>query len=63
MGGDKLDIMTCIWVIFGLQFVGICHFVGFAIREMSQALGVPVFTTWDPEAKKETELLAREGEE
>jgi hypothetical protein len=53
--GGKLDISTCIWVLFGLQLLGICHFVVFAIREMSEALGVPFFTTWDPEKKKEIE--------
>lgn len=55
MGGKDLDVMTCIWVLFGLQLVGIIHFIVFAIREMSEALGVPFFTTWDPEKKKELE--------
>lgn len=55
MGGSELDIMTCIWALFWLQLVGICHFIIFAIREMSEALGVPFLTTWDPEKKKEIE--------
>ena len=60
MGGKGLDIMTWIWVLFWLQLAGTFHFVVFAIREMSEALGVPFFTTWDPEAKKETELKESE---
>ena len=61
MGDDKLDIFTCIWVLFALQLLGICHFVVFAVREMSEALGVPFFTTWDPEKKKENDLLMNDS--
>jgi len=59
--GDKLDIFKCIWVLFGLQLLGISHFVVFAVREMSEALSVPFFTTWDPEEKKKEIELLRNG--
>lgn len=45
----KESMMNIIWALFWIQMVGICHFIVYAIREMSEALGVPFFTTWDPE--------------
>jgi len=55
--GGKLDIMTCMYVLFGLQALFVLHFIISAIWEMADALGIPAFTTWDPEKKKETEQL------
>jgi len=49
------DIMTCMYVLFSIQAVLVLHFIISAIWEMADALGIPAFSTWDPEAKKEIE--------